>query len=104
MTGFTLSDAANRRLDEIYDYTADRWGEAQADRYTRLLFEGFAAIAARQIPWRAIPDSFGVPGHYARVERHIAYWRQLDDGGIEFVAILHERMHQLEQLRAIWEP
>ncbi|WP_066722259.1 type II toxin-antitoxin system RelE/ParE family toxin [Sphingomonas pituitosa] len=104
MSGFFIEPAADRRLDEIYDYTADQWGDAQADRYILRLFEHFAAIAARRVPWRQLPAEFGISVHFARAEHHIVYWRERADGTIGIVTILHERMHQLEQLRAVWEP
>jgi len=104
MSVFFVEPTADQRLDEIYDFTADHWGEEQADRYVQRLFERFAAIAARRVPWRALPPDFGVPLYYARAEHHIVYWRERADGGIGIVTILHERMHQLEQLRAVWEP
>lgn len=103
MSGFFIEPAADLRLDEIYDYTADQWGEDQADRYIQALFERFAAIAARRVAWRKLPADFGVNAYFARTEHHIVYWRERADGAIGIVAILHERMHQLEQLRAVWE-
>lgn len=33
MRGFALSPAAQTDLDEIWDYTAERWGQEQAARY-----------------------------------------------------------------------
>jgi len=101
MSVFFVEPTADQRLD---DFTADHWGEEQADRYVQRLFERFAAIAARRVPWRALPPDFGVPLYYARAEHHIVYWRERADGAIGIVTILHERMHQLEQLRAVWEP
>lgn len=104
MSGFFIEPAADRRLDEIYDYTADQRGEDQADRYIRLLFEHFAAIAAKRVAWRRMPAEFGSDGYFTRAEHHIVYWRERADGAIGIVTLLHERMHQLEQLRAVWEP
>lgn len=104
MSVFFVEPMANQRLDEIYEFTADHWGEQQADRYIQRLFERFAAIAARRVPWRALPPDFGVQLYFARAEHHIVYWRERADGAIGIVTILHERMHQLEQLRAVWEP
>jgi toxin ParE1/3/4 len=101
---FFVEPTADQRLDEIYDYTADQWGEDQADRYIQRLFERFAAIAAKRVPWRVLPAEFGLPLYYARADHHIVYWRERTDGVIGIVTILHERMHQLEQLRAVWEP
>ena len=99
MSGYRVQDQAGRRLDDIYAYTRDRWGEAQAARYIRGLFERFDAIAARTIPWRAIPAEFGVDGFYTRHEHHYIYCRLLSDGTVGIVTVLHERMHQLERFQ-----
>ena len=99
MSGYRLEPAADHRLDEIYDYTADTWGEAQADAYVGGLFARFEAIAARRIPWRRIPAEFGVDGYCCRYERHLIYWRLFDHMRVGIVTILHERMHQIERLR-----
>ncbi|HEY2659652.1 MAG TPA: type II toxin-antitoxin system RelE/ParE family toxin [Caulobacteraceae bacterium] len=50
MTSFRVQDGAGRRLDQIYTYIRDTWGEAQAERYIGGLFEQFEAIAARCFP------------------------------------------------------
>ena len=55
MTVFRVSVGAAHRLDDIYVYTRERWGEIQAERYIRGLFERFDDIARRRVPWRAIP-------------------------------------------------
>ena len=99
MTNFRVQAGAGHRLDEIYAHTLDRWGEAQAERYIRGLFERFDAIAARRFPWRSIPAEFGVKGFVCRYERHFIYWKVLEDGVVGIVTILHERMHQLDRFR-----
>jgi toxin ParE1/3/4 len=102
MSGFRVGRAAGHRLDEIYVYTRDEWGEAQAERYISGLFARFEAIATRQFPWRAIPAEFEVSGFVCKYERHFIYWKLLDDGSVGIVTILHERMHQIERFRDRW--
>ena len=97
MTGFRVQRAAGHRIDEIYDYTRRTWGEEQAERYVRGLFDCFDAIVARRIVWRHIPAEFGVDGYMHRYERHFIYWKILSDGTIGIVTILHERMHQIDR-------
>ena len=99
MTSFRVQDGAGHRLDEIYTYTRETWGEAQADHYLRGLFERFEAIAQRRFPWRAVPVEFGVQGYVCRYEKHFIYWKLLDDGAVGIVTILHERMHQIDRFR-----
>lgn len=99
MGAFRVSATAGQRLDEIFIYTKDKWGEEQAQTYIRGLFDGFGKIARREIAWRAIPAEFGVDGFYGRHAHHYVYWRTLADGTVGIVTILHERMHQLERFR-----
>ena len=99
MSGYRVQRTAGDRLDEIYVYTRDQWGEAQAEQYIRGLFARFEAIAAREFPWRAIPAEFGVTGYVCRYERHFIYWKMLEDSTVGIVTILHERMHQIDHFR-----
>jgi len=99
VAGIRVQEAASRRLDEIYRYTRDRWGEAQADSYITGLFEAFDGIADHRTLSKPIPADFGVDGFYFRHERHFVYWRHLADGGIGIVTILHERMHLIDRFR-----
>lgn len=100
MIGYQLLPHAKAQVDEIFDYTYQQWGEAQAVRYFRSLQLRFAAIASRQVPWRKIPEEAGVDGYYCRYEHHFIYWRVLSDGSIGIATILHERMSQAPRLRA----
>ncbi len=99
MTGFLIQAGAAYRLDEIYRYTAGTWGEEQAALYIRGLFARFAAIAARDFPWRPVPVELGVNGFVCRYGRHLIYWKELTNGDIGIVTVLHELMHNIERLR-----
>lgn len=99
MSAWRVLDSAEHRLDEIYLHTLDHWGEVQAERYIRGLFDRFAAIAARQVTWRTIPAEFGIDGYVGRYERHYVYWKLLSDGSVGIVTVLHERMHQIARFR-----
>ncbi|MFL9710059.1 type II toxin-antitoxin system RelE/ParE family toxin [Methylobacillus sp. Pita1] len=99
MAQIRIQEAASWRLDEIYRHTRDRWGQQQADRYITGLFEAFDSIATHQTASRVIPAEFGIDGYFFQYERHFAYWRQLSNGDIGIVTILHERMHQIDRFR-----
>ena len=94
-----IQQAASHRLDDIYRYTRERWGEAQADRYVTGLFDAFARIGSHGVVSRPIPAAFGVDGYVCRYEKHLIYWRRLSNGDIGIVTILHQRMHQIERFR-----
>lgn len=94
-----VQEAASLRLDDIYRYTRDRWGEAQADGYITGMIEAFERIEAHGVASKPIPAEFGVEGFFFRYEHHFVYWRRLSDGDIGIVAILHERMHQIDRFK-----
>lgn len=94
-----VQEAASRRLDEIYSYTRDHWGDEQAERYITGLFDAFDQITARGVLSKAIPAEFDADGYFFRYEHHFVYWRHLSDGDIGIVTILHERMHQIDRFR-----
>ena len=94
-----VQEAASLRHDDIYRYTRDRWGEVQADRYITGMFEAFERIEAHGVASKLIPAEFGVEGFFFRYEHHIVYWRRLSDSDIGIVAILHERMHQIDRFK-----
>ncbi len=99
MSRIRIQAGAAHRLDEIYRYTEETWGGAQAERYIRGLFARFEGISARDFPWRSIPAEFGVDGYVCRYENHLIYWKLLAIGDIGIVTVLRERMHQIERFR-----
>jgi toxin ParE1/3/4 len=99
MSGFRVQRVAGHRLDEIFAYTREQWGEDQAENYIKGMFNHFDAIATRAFPWTPIPAEFGVSGFFCKYENHFIYWKLLTDGTIGIVTILHERMHQMDRFR-----
>lgn len=104
MTPVRIQDAAGVRIDEIYRYTRDRWGETQADDYIAGLFEAFEGIATDKVTSRPVPAEFDVDGYVFRYKRHFVYWKTLGDGAIGIVTVLHERMHQIGRFLEDREP
>jgi toxin ParE1/3/4 len=91
MTGhFVLTPRAQADLDEIWDYTADRWGLKRAEAYIRQLWSDIAAVADRPSPGRECPQ---VRRGYHKYPSgsHLLFYRLTVDG-IDVVRILHERM------------
>lgn len=99
MSQIRIQEAASWRLDEVYRYTRERWGEPPAERCITGLFDAFDRIESHGVASRPIPAEFGVQGFFFRYERHLVYWRRLSNDDIGIVTVLHERMHQIERLR-----
>ncbi len=104
MTRVRVQRAAALRIEEIYRYSRERWGEAQAESYVTGLFEAFDDIATGAVASRPVPAEFGVEGYVFRYRRHFIYWKTLSDGAIGIVTVLHERMHRVERFQEDREP
>ncbi len=103
MKSYFIQASANAAIDDLYAYTFERWGEDQAEKYLSGLFARFEAIVSREVPWRPVPPEFEIEAWVSRYEHHYVYWKQLDDGRVGIMAILHERMHQADRLGELGE-
>lgn len=99
MARVKVQESASHRIDEIYRYTLEQWGERQAKAYIDGLFNAFSMIEDHGVHSRPVPADFGVNGFFFRYEKHFVYWRHLSNGDIGIVTILHERMHQIGHFR-----
>ena len=99
MAAIRIQEGASHRLDDIYRYTRDRWGDVQAETYITGLFAALDKITAHGVVSKPIPAELGVEGYFFRYERHFVYWHHLSNGDIGIVTILHERMHQIDRFR-----
>jgi toxin ParE1/3/4 len=87
---FLLSPRSQIDLDEIWDYTVDRWGSDQAETYTRQLWKDISTVADRPTLGRECPEVR--PGYRMYPSgSHVLFYRHTADG-IDIVRILHERM------------
>lgn len=89
MASCRLTPAAERDLEQIWLYTRQQWGLAQAERYIDILEAAFAALAMGP---KSTPACDHIrPGYRRRsIERHTIYFR-ITAYGIAIIRILHER-------------
>lgn len=86
----TLSPRAELDLEEIWDYTAKRWGLDQAEIYTRQIWHDMQSVATQPDIARSCSDVR--TGYYKYYSGSHAIFFRLTDSGIDVVRILHERM------------
>jgi len=91
MANFKLTNKAVNDLSKIWNYTFDVWSEKQADKYYDMLISNCQEIAEN-------PD---LGKNYASItekllglktNRHIIFYRTVDENYVEITRILHERM------------
>lgn len=91
MAEFKLTNNAVEDLSIIWDYTFEVWSERQADKYYESLISNCQEIA----------DNPNLGKNYdgitqnllgIKTNRHIIFYRTLNENYVEITRILHERM------------
>lgn len=90
MRVLTFSNLAVRDLDEIWDFTADRWDVDQADYYLLHLDSVCQSIAQGKAVARSAEDIH--PGNRkVAAGSHVVFFKE-DEFEVEIIRILHGRM------------
>ncbi len=91
MGKYRLTNQAVVDLNGIWEYTFWEWSEKQADKYYDILLESSQKIADNPNLGRHYKgvreDLFGIP-----TNKHIIFYRIINEDFIEITRILHERM------------
>ncbi|PKP13924.1 MAG: type II toxin-antitoxin system RelE/ParE family toxin [Bacteroidetes bacterium HGW-Bacteroidetes-3] len=91
MAEFKLTNKAVEDLSKIWDYTFEVWSENQADKYYEMLISSCQEIADDPLLGKnyneITQNLFGM-----RTNRHIIFYRTLNESYVEITRILHERM------------
>ena len=91
MSRYLLSPAAQADLEQIWDYTHDRWGVDQAEEYLRELQHAIDRAAANPRIGHACNEIR--PGYRKLAAgSHTLFYRVTADDLIDVVRILHQRM------------
>lgn len=97
MASVVLRQAAIEDLSDIWDYTAMRWSEKQADKYYQSIkYACFEIGAIPDIGKEYIEISKSLLGF--RSGKHILFYHIISEDEIEVIRILHERMDLKTQL------
>lgn len=91
MAEFRLTNKAVEDLSKIWDYTFETWSEDQADKYyNRIIFK--CQEIAEKPGLGKIYDGISKQLYGMKVNRHIIFYKTLNENYIEITRILHERM------------
>ena len=91
MAEYRLTNEAVEDLAKIWNYTYEVWSENQADKYYEMLISNCQEIVDN-------PDLGKIYGGITqnllglKTNRHIIFYRTLNENYIEITRILHERM------------
>lgn len=91
MAEFKLTNKAVEDLSKIWEYTFEVWSENQADMYYKMLISNCQEISNNPLLGKAYS---GITENLLgmKTNRHIIFYRVLNENYIEITRILHERM------------
>jgi len=91
MSGIVLSPKAKTDLSEIWDYTYSEWGVEQAEKYVRGLW---SVMQEQTRDFTKSVDIGDVRRGYRKVRSgsHVVFFKTINDGVIDVVRILHQKM------------
>lgn len=98
MVKYRFYPNADAAQDRIWRDTAERWGQTQAIAYIHGLHAHLEKLAQTKSLWRKLSQSVGKQPnfvretYFSRYEHHLIFFRELSDGSIGVMSILHEKM------------
>lgn len=98
MVGYRFFPRADAAQDKIWHDTVEAWGEKQAVTYITGLHAHLQRLCDDRAIWRKLPQKLAVPAdvkreaYFSRYEHHYVFFRELDNGDLGVMSILHERM------------
>ncbi|MGL4976274.1 MAG: type II toxin-antitoxin system RelE/ParE family toxin [Bosea sp. (in: a-proteobacteria)] len=90
MSRYVLSPKAQADLEDIWDFTVERWGIAQAELYLRRL-QTAIELVGRQPQLAQSAETVRAGYFKFAAGSHVLFFRRIPDG-IDVVRILHSRM------------
>jgi plasmid stabilization system protein ParE len=94
---YELTRAARQDIRGIWVYTAEQWGERQADRYTGRLETCFGRIAEGRARTRSFSERYPQV-RVTRCEHHYVFYVEPEGQKPLIIAVLHERMDMLARI------
>ncbi|WP_179005735.1 type II toxin-antitoxin system RelE/ParE family toxin [Winogradskyella forsetii] len=91
MAEYKLTNKAVEDLSKIWDYTFEVWSEQQADKYYDGLISNCQEIAENPEIGKNY-DGISRQLLGMKANRHIIFYRTLNENYVEITRILHERM------------
>ena len=99
-SNFVLYEPANATLDDIWQYTVKQWGDKQAEEYINGLFDTLERASTHDIPWRTIFQEVYLDAFFVKYKKHYLFFRELEDGLVGVISIIHERRDIVSVLEA----
>lgn len=98
MAKYELTNKAVDDLNQIWEYTVEKWSEQQADIYYKILLESCQNIANNLTlgkKYNGVKNEL----YGFKVNKHIIFYRVIKDRSVEITRILHGRMDLEERTK-----
>lgn len=90
--GYKISKKALQDLEQIWQYSAQKWSEDQADTYYLQLLDGIEGIVA--FPEKGRPIDHVKKGYrFYPVQAHLIFYRLNSANELLVIRILHKKMN-----------
>tara|TARA_R110002073_G_C9152275_1_gene553695 strand:+ start:254 stop:556 length:303 start_codon:yes stop_codon:yes gene_type:complete len=88
---FRISKQATNDLNDIWIYTLRKWSKDQADRYYNLIIEEIEFVADNFMTGKSVEQTR--KGYrVTKIKSHLIFYKKAEDGIVEIIRILHQRM------------
>ncbi|MFG6687129.1 type II toxin-antitoxin system RelE/ParE family toxin [Mariniflexile sp. HNIBRBA6329] len=88
---YRISKQAITDLNDIWIYTFHKWSKEQADRYYNLIISEIEFVADNFMTGKSV-DLTRKNYRVTKIKSHLIFYRKIEDGKVEIVRILHQRM------------
>ena len=84
-------------MNDIWIYTFQKWSKEQADRYYDLIIGEIEFIADNFMIGKSAQQT-RINYRYSKIKSHLIFFRKAENGIVEIVRILHQRIDLKKRL------
>jgi len=95
---YRISKQAIIDLNNIWIYTFDKWSKEQADRYYHLIIGEIEFISDNFFAGKSVEQT-RKNYRVTKIKSHLIFYRKVENGIVEVVRILHQRMDIKKRLQ-----
>lgn len=88
---YRISEQAIDDLNDIWTYTFHKWSKEQADRYYDVIIGEIKFVADNFMIGKSAEQT-RKNYRYSKIKSHLIFYRKTENGIVEIVRILHQRM------------
>ena len=95
---YRISKQAIADLNDIWIYTLHKWTKKQADRYYDLIIGEIEFVADNFMTGKSA-ELTRKNYRVTKIKSHLIFYRKVDNGIVEIVRVLHQRMDIKKRLK-----